>query len=84
MKIGDYVTVQNIANQETLRWVVLKNLDFNDEGDIKGGVIGFISNSRIEAANASVAMDISGDTTLLVSGATDTLTVGGVLIYDPA
>ena len=36
---------------------------------------------RVEASNASVALDLSGETTLLVSGAIEPLSVGGVLVY---
>jgi len=84
MKIGDYVTVQEIANQSICPWVVLKNLNIDDDGDIWGGTVCFIADTRIEAGNASVELDLNGETTLLVSGAIEPLSVGGVLVYEPA
>ena len=82
MNIGDYVTTLEIASQSNLRWVVLTNLRIDDEGDIEGGVINFIADTRVEAAERSVSLDLNGETTLLVSGAIEPLSVGGVLVYE--
>jgi len=82
MKIGDYVTTLDIASQSCLRWVVLTQLNIDDEGDIEGGIISFVADTRVEAAERSVALDLSGETTLLVSGAIEPLSVGGVLVYE--
>ena len=32
MKIGDYVTIQEIADQSEYRWVVLSDFEYHDYG----------------------------------------------------
>ena len=46
MKIGDYVTTQEIADQSVCRWVVLVDLDFTHNGAPKGGIIKYIAAER--------------------------------------
>ena len=86
MKIGDYVTIQEIKNQSVCRWVVLTNLRFVDYGDyegVDGGVVNYIADTKDEAGDAWCNLDddaVGG--TLLLCGALPEyeLCVGGVIV----
>lgn len=83
MKIGDYVTVQEIADQSECRWVVLSNFEYRDYGgyeDIDGGIIRYIADTKREASKISVKLHLEGTDTLLMSGAIEPLSVGGVFV----
>jgi len=84
MKIGDYVTVQEIMDQSICRWVVLTDFkyhDFGDYEDIEGGIIRCIADTKREAAKVSVPLHLSGTDTLLVSGTWgDPLVLDGVFV----
>ena len=80
MKIGDYVTTQEIADQSVCRWVVLIDLDFNDNGAPKGGIIKCIANTKNEAGQVWADLNLQGFTTLLTCGALEPLSVGGVFV----
>jgi len=83
MKIGDFVTIQEIANQSEYRWVVLSDFEYQDFGgyeDVKGGIIRCIANTKREASEISVKLHLNGTDTLLMSGAIEPLSVGGVFV----
>ncbi|MCL1877449.1 MAG: hypothetical protein FWF80_01185 [Defluviitaleaceae bacterium] len=83
MKIGDYVTVQEIKDQSEARWVVLSDFEYRDYGDyegIDGGIIRCIADTKREASKVSVKLHLSGTDTLLMSGAIEPLCLGGVFV----
>ena len=80
MNIGDIVTVQDIANQNHHRWVVLIDLITTNDGDIKGGTIKYIEDTKIKAGNKALKLHKNGVTTLLVCGALEPLSLGGVFV----
>ena len=80
MKIGDYVTVQEIMNQSECRWVVLAKLEFTAQNGVKGGIIGYIGETKTEAGDAQYEMESDGADTYLVCGALEELVVGGVFV----
>ena len=80
MNIGDYVTVQDIANQTAHRWVVLVDLKTDDDGDIDGGTIKYIEDTKVKAGNKRAKLSDKGITSLLVSGSAEGLVVGGVFV----
>ena len=83
MKIGDYVTLQEIADQSECRWVVLTNLNFRDYvgyEDVEGGIINYIADTKSEAGNVWCELPDEGGETLLVCGALEELCVGGVIV----
>jgi hypothetical protein len=79
MKIGDYVTIQEIMNQSEARWVVLVDLAESEYGGSEGGVIRFIGNNE-EAGDITAELALNGTDALLVCGALEPLCVGGVFI----
>jgi hypothetical protein len=83
MKVGDYVTIQAIKDQSECRWVVLSDMVYMDYGGYEGtegGTIRFIADTRREAGQVSVDMELSGISTLLIRGAIEPLSVGGVFV----
>lgn len=81
MKIGDYVTVQQIADQSECRWVVLSDMVYDDEYcGAEGGIVKFIGNTKWEAGKVAADLELGGTPTLLVCGALETLSVGGVFV----
>ena len=85
MKIGEYVTVQAIKDQCVARWVVLTDLKYTDYGDyegVDGGIARCIANTKAEAGEFWADLNLSGVETLLVSGASESLCVGGVVFVE--
>ena len=83
MKIGEYVTIQEIKDQSDARWVVLTDFDYQDYGgfdDIEGGIIRCIANTKREAGDASTDLHLNGIDTLIIRGAIEQLSVGGVFV----
>jgi len=80
MKIGDYVTVQEIMDQSTCRWVVLTDFVFGELDDIEGGIIRCIEHTKTQAGKIAAKLNLSGTPALIVSGTWETLCVGGVLV----
>ena len=83
MKIGDYVTLDEIGNQSECRWVVLTNLKFVDYGDyegVEGGIINYIADTKSEAGDVWCELEDDGGETLLVCGAFEELCIGGVIV----
>jgi len=80
MKIGDYVTVQEIMNQSACRWVVLSDLKLTKNDGVKGGIVRCIADTKTEADDAAFELDIDGVDTYVVSGTWETLFVGGVFV----
>jgi hypothetical protein len=80
MKIGDYVTVQEIMNQSKCRWVVLTDLELTPRHGVKGGTVGYIGDTKTEAGDAQYELERDGDDTYLVCGAWEELVVGGVFV----
>ena len=80
MNIGDSVLIQDIANQSTHRWVVLADLIFSIEGDVEGGTIKYIEDTKIKAGNKELMLHNKGITTLLVCGALEPLNIGEVFV----
>jgi len=79
MKIGDYVTVQQIADQSVAKWVVLTDLTPGIYNGVKGGIIRFIGNNE-EAGDAICEIEADGTRALLVCGALEPLCVGSVFV----
>jgi len=79
MKIGDYVTVQQIADQSECRWVVLTNLVAGKYGGTTAGVISFIGDNE-EAVDAICEIEADGTNALLVCGTLEPLCVGSVFV----
>jgi len=80
MKIGDYVTVDEIKQQSVYRWIVLADLTEGNYGGVEGGIIKHIANTKREAGSVAAKLDLSGTETLLTCGALEPLSVGGVLV----
>ena len=82
MKVGDYVTIQAIKDQSVARWVVLTDLVRKDYGyctGTDGGVIRFIGDNE-EAGDAAAELEDNGIPTLVIRGAIEPLSVGGVFV----
>ena len=77
MKVDDYITTQAIANQSTCRWVVLGDLQ-EDEYGVVGGTIRYIGDTKTNAGDVAFELESAGEMTLLVCGALESLSVGGV------
>ena len=80
MNIGDYVTVQEVADQSINRWVVLVDLCTTDDGDIEGGIIRYIEDTKVAAGEKTAQLYAEGTTALLVCGTIEPLSLGGVLV----
>jgi hypothetical protein len=83
MKIGDYVTVQEIMNQSESRWVVISDFIFHDYGDyegLKGGTVRAVAHTKREAGKKATELEHDGIPTLLISGTWEHLHVGGVFV----
>ena len=82
MKVGDYVTIQAIKDQSECRWVVLSDVVVKDYGYAvghDGGVIRFIGDNE-EAGDAAAELENNGTPTLIIRGAIEPLSVGGVFV----
>ena len=81
MKIGDYVTVNEIKNQSTYRWVVLVDLDFSAPyGGLEGGIIKYIEDTKTKAGKKESELSLSGIETALICGTLEHLSIGGVFV----
>ena len=80
MKIGDYATVQSIINQSDARWVVLSDLEEGKYDSVEGGIIRCISNTKREARDIAIELELSGVGTYLISGAYEGLVLDGVFV----
>jgi len=80
MKVGDYVTVQQIMNQSAARWVVLSDMEFGAYYGVEGGIIRFIADTKAKADEKELELDRAGIDTYLVSGSWQTLVVDGVFV----
>ncbi|MCL2388713.1 MAG: hypothetical protein FWC89_14375 [Defluviitaleaceae bacterium] len=82
MKVGDYVTVQEIANQSECRWVVLTDFAYGEYDSIEGGIVRYIANTKTEAGNAAYELEQDEETyALVVSGASlSSVIVGGLFV----
>ena len=85
MKIGDFVTVQSIKDQSACRWVVLTDLAYHDYGDyegIEGGIIRHIDETNDKAWDAWAEYNSEENPSLLIRGAIEPLSVGGVVFVE--
>ena len=80
MKIGDYVTTQEIANQSICRWVVLVEMVDDIYGGVEGGIINYIADTKREAGSIAASLNLSGTEAVLVCGALESLSIGGVFV----
>jgi len=80
MKIGDYVTTQEIADQSVCRWVVLSDFVYGEYGGLVGGTIRYIADTKTEAGNRELEFCADGVETVLVCGALEPLSVGSVFV----
>ncbi|MCL2204693.1 MAG: hypothetical protein FWB88_12225 [Defluviitaleaceae bacterium] len=85
MKIGEYVTVQEVINQSECRWVVISDLQYCDYGgyeDIEGGIIRCIARTKREAGKKAADLELGGIPTLLINGTWETgrVHVGGLFV----
>ena len=80
MKIGDYVTVQEVKNQSECRWVVLVDFVYSENGGIEGGTIKYIEDTKVKAGRKTIKLQDKGIMNLLICGAIEPLSVGGVFV----
>jgi len=80
MKIGDYVTTQEIADQSAHRWVLLTDFVYGEYSSVVGGTIALIADTKTEAWEKEIALGLVDTDTLLVCGALEPLSVGGVFV----
>jgi hypothetical protein len=82
MKIGDYVTVEDIMNQSACKWVVLVDLvTDDDEAAVLGGTVKIIEDTKTAASRKAKPLYDADIDTLLVPGALGpSVIVGGVFV----
>ena len=80
MKIGDYVTVNEIKNQSICRWIVLVDLKEGFYGGVKGGIIKYIEDTKTKAGDKMAELNLKGIEAYLTCGALEPLSVGGVFV----
>jgi len=80
MKIGDYVTTQQVADQSLCRWVVLSDFVYGEYGSLVGGTVRYIADTKTEAGDKELELCANGVETILVCGALETLSVGSVFV----
>ena len=80
MKIGDYVTLDEIKHQNVCRWIVLVDIKEGIYGGVEGGIIRHIAETKREAGRIAAKLDLSGTETYLTCGAIEPLSVGGVFV----
>jgi hypothetical protein len=80
MKVGDYVTVQEIMNQSEARWVVLTDIEPTPRHGVKGGIVRCVAYTKREAGKVTAELAQAGVDTYLVSGSWEELVVGGVFV----
>ena len=80
MKIGDYVTTQEIMNQSKCRWVVLSDLVLGEYNAVEGGIIRVIADTKKESWEKEVELGLADEDTILIGGSGQGLIVGGVLV----
>jgi len=80
MKIGDYVTVDEIKRQSVYRWIVLVDMKEGNYGGVEGGIIKYIADTKRDAGSVAAKLDLSGMETYLTCGAIEPLSVGGVFV----
>jgi hypothetical protein len=81
MKIGEYITIDEIKNQSICRWVVLVDLDFSAQfGGLEGGIVKFIEDTKTEAGNKAAELNLNGTDATIICGALEDLSVGGVFV----
>jgi len=80
MKVGTYVTVQEIMDQGECRWVVLSDLKHGEYYGVEGGIIRCIGHTKAEVGKVAVELERGGIETYLVSGAWEALVLDGVFV----
>ena len=75
MKIGDYVTTQQIADQSVCRWVVLVDIKDGIYGGVEGGIIKYIEDTKTKAGDKAAELNLSGIEAYLLCGALEPLSV---------
>jgi len=80
MKVGEYVTVQEIMNQSEARWVVLSDIEPTPRHGVKGGTIRCIAYTKREAGMFAAELAQNDVDTVLISGSWEELVVGGVFV----
>jgi len=80
MRVGDYVTIDEIKQQDGCRWVVLTDFVDGKYGGLIGGLIRFIADTKSEAGEVAARLNLGGTDATLVCGSLDELVVGGVLV----
>ena len=80
MKIGDYVTVDEIKNQSICRWIVLVDIKEGNYGGVEGGIVKYISDTKKEAGTVAAKLNLSDIEAFLTCGAIEPLSVGGVFV----
>jgi len=80
MKIGEYVTTQEISNQSACRWVVLVDIKEGVYNSVEGGIIRYISDTKRDAGHIAAQLNLSGTEAVLICGALESLSVGGVFV----
>ena len=80
MKIGDYITVEEIKNQSIYRWLVLVDLKEGIYGGVEGGTIRYVEDTKTKAGNKAAELNLKGIDAYLTCGALEPLSIGGVFV----
>ena len=80
MKIGDYITIDEIKSQSVYRWIVLVDLKEGNYGGVAGGIIKYIADTKREAGSIAANLNLDGTEAYLTCGAFEPLSVGGVFV----
>ena len=82
MKIGEYVSIESIMNQSMYKWVVLVDLQIDDEGvEVLGGTIKFIGNTKSETGKKAETLYDMGVDAMVIPGLPDEKVIlSGVLV----
>jgi len=74
---GQFTTIREIKHQDKARWVVLTDLR-KDGGDILGGVVNYITDTKTLAGDKAVELESKGIKTYISCGAFEPICVGDV------
>jgi hypothetical protein len=78
--IGEYVTLDDIKSHLFPKWIVLADLTRNDGGNVIGGVVQYIGETKTKAGDKAVSLEKKGIKTLVTRGSVDEIDVGGVFV----
>ena len=80
MKIGDYITINEIKSQSICHWVVLVDIKESLYGGVEGGIIKYIEDTKTKAGDKAAELNLNGVDAYLTCGALEPVSVGGVFV----